>query len=254
MFVYEAVHKLREEAVKSWKYTVCDKIVDLLEFVDSQRDAHLAVSRIAKYYVSSRVWFEVLFVRDGEFYCAIVESFVRSSVANVEAQVRTTHRNSSVLSDVTEVIQNGERMKFRPFDSVVRLQRLDFSASVVGEALHEPVEALGNTLIPSGKNWKLGSVEGRTSFQQGEFPSQMVQREPQVAHEIGEQEAKPAWWGRGFDPDCVCSFLRIDFLLRSYRVSFGEQTEFGIENIQVFLRPQELSSWAIERVHDSDGN
>ena len=38
-------------------------------------------------------------------------------------------------------------------------------------------------------------------------------------------------------------------MLNSYRVSIGELTKFGIEGIQVFLRPLELGSWPIEWVH-----
>jgi hypothetical protein len=58
MFVYEAVHKLKEEARKSWEYSACNKIVQLGEFVDSQGDARFPVSGSSEDYVGSRVWFE----------------------------------------------------------------------------------------------------------------------------------------------------------------------------------------------------
>jgi hypothetical protein len=221
--------------------------VQLGEFVDSQGDARFPVSGSSEDYVGSRVWFEVLFVREGEFYCAIIENFVPGSAANdLEVQVHATHRNGSMLGDVTKVVQNGERMEFRPLNSVVRLQRLDFFPSSVRKALCEPSEVLGSTLIPTDDGREFGTGVRGIGFQGCKFPSQMVEREPQVADEIGEHEAKPIWWRRNLESDFMRSLLRVDFLLGKYRVSFGELSEFSVEIVQVFLRPVELGSWSIK--------
>jgi len=81
-----------------------------------------------------------------------------------------------MLGNVTEEMQNPERMAFVGIPSVVWLQRSDFVPHILSEAFCNLIESALSTAAPIFANRETGIVERNTigDIEQGKLPRQIV--------------------------------------------------------------------------------
>jgi hypothetical protein len=151
---------LREEARKSWNHLVSDKFVYALNPVKVARDS---IGHISKNYLEGRLWIEVhlTFVDQGhaDHLLLLIERNMGRNrprcAGKPDNKFLPMDRNTSMLVDVAEFVEPGEKM-CRGVDSIVRLKRLEdancgcgYSSSILLKLRSVP----GGVVV---KNRKLG--------------------------------------------------------------------------------------------------
>lgn len=93
-------------------------------------------------------------------------------------------------------------------------------------------------------------MPNRLNIQAGQLPNDLVERRPQVVNRVTHKNSE-AQWGRLTDSDAIDIGRLIRFKLADncMEIALGEADHFVIEGGEVFLRPLQLGSGAIEGVH-----
>lgn len=265
MVDYPSPYRLLEEARKTWDYFVSDEVVYEGKFIDRQR------SRVVSWvddYLSNDVWFEgCTTINDGAISRAvgfIVENCRRKTgVVPVQSNpsLGKSRRNNTVFVGIREKLQILEQVEFRPIRSIVWLKGFDFAQGIRERELkglplvnssHELTRIITQrkgdpTLLPV-----IELDSHSTDMQHGKFPSNVVQRVPQIGNDIANNETPSV-----FDGHIDTNLYEFHIPLRVGLLSNGvlwmelpQDTPF--ESVDVYIRPLNLQPGAIKWVHGSD--
>ena len=173
--MFESFRHLWEEANELREYDVCDEIIQADNFLGQQGDSLHLLNTTKKAYTPVGIWFKALRrAAKNHLYCTSIKNLVTRR--HLHIQLCSRHWDTPMLGNVTEEMQNPERMAFVGIPSVVWLQRSDFVPHILSEAFCNLIESALSTAAPIFANRETGIVERNTigDIEQGKLPRQIV--------------------------------------------------------------------------------
>jgi len=233
---------LREEARKSWDCIVSDEIVYRAKPI--HMNYRRSFGRIPKSNSECANWSFLHFRLVGQrhfHYSSIIEHLdaIRNPFWNLDVKVGRVHRNQSVLSDVAKLIQLPQGMILEGLPSVVRLKRFDDGDCDCWNILRNPLEMPLAVRAQLPTHGELSSSIGSLCGQQGQLPSQMVERCPQTVQTVQRNNREALGGKRHLNPNDVPLILKIILGMDTerLRIVLVKDLQFLIESFEMLIPP-----------------
>jgi hypothetical protein len=138
--VQNSFYKLREEALKSWEYSFSDEVMKFLNYrnLESRRDCVPSQDQIESR-IRGRWWEVVLYDRNGNFYCCIIEPFLTHTSLHLKFGKPSIQCNDSMFIAIGQAVQNPESMLFGsiPIRCIIRLKVLNNLSGIIRDLCQE---------------------------------------------------------------------------------------------------------------------
>jgi hypothetical protein len=238
--------ELREEAVKFWEHFESNELVYAHEIVKSLSDAGGIVP--SEGYLDGRFWIEVNLVLKGKWdsvYKAIINR-LSVDIKEIETSDYSSHGssmsgNSSMLIQITDLVQPPQRVTFKGVPSMVWLKRFDLTEGCVGNSGKLALESSTPVMVPIGNDGELSAP--RRSAEACQCPDGLIQRSTHTVNGISSDEANPGRNVMEFHGDDVFSMFYIVLAGNGIGLRWRGVTEGikrSLQGAEVFLRPTNL--------------
>lgn len=237
---------LREEARKSWKYCVSDKLIHFSEVIDAGVDTYFS---LIDRELSSTVWIELNFSFIGQRncnYCAVVDLLAADRFNS--CGLKLPFRKDAVRGDVSMLFDVPQRVQLPQISGavvipcVVRLKRFHDGNCFGGHSSGGLSDITSGVRIVPLTNRETNLRSGLDTAETSQLPCQMIETGPEVDNEITSNESGLQDSGvmETLNPDDVPTIFRIVFGRNLWGVQFLNSERFPCEFIEVFLRPLSL--------------
>jgi len=233
-------YTLREEARKSWDYTISNECVYLCH---SPAGNFKTAIPLTEDYLHRDRWMEVHLFFGTErqvHFVVIIEAHPfnwRTLIGKLGVKSCRMYRDDVVLVNVPETMQLPQETVLKGCPSIIRLKRFDNCPCISRDFKDHPTLAFS---LPE----TLGSITNRkpravraSSREQRQLKSQLIEGGSDTVHEITDKKGCD---NRGFlelNPNDIPLILKIIPTREFIWFSLDKSREFGIEGIQMGLRP-----------------
>ena len=237
---YEPYYYLREEAVKSWDYTISDKLVYLQEAFKVTGNS---LGKIAKDYLRGNIWIEChITLQIHRATCHVVicieDQMAAERMGHLPKMKRghlTVDGNSPMFVDVAKPVKPPEQMR-RWVRSVVWLKRFDDSLCYCGYSRCKVRKLSPGSVVPLVKNRELGPLMIPNS-QSRKLPNSLIQSGSSTVKEISSNQRNEERRVLDLQPNLIPAILEIFLSEKNYGFRFVEEVKLVPKFVKMYLRP-----------------
>jgi hypothetical protein len=241
---YSPAYGLLEEACKSWEHGISDKVIYLLQPVES---THNALMGIAKSYINGSSWIEshLTFEIEGNTHhaCLLIMankvSECSREIGEAKIRNRAIRGDSAMLVNNAEQVQSPQQMAVDCCGvlSSIWLKRFDDINCICG---YTPRFSGDVSVIGNVNNREFGLC-GITPNLLGQSPNELIQGRPETIQALPQNEGNDVRTVFDMKVDDIPLIFNVILFDNSYRLRFLPPTAKPLPDvIKVFLRPEGL--------------